>query len=83
MSWCKPCPFCGGTDITVGRKEMDNNEGENLIIIGWVECAICGAKTKAVSCVRGDEKSIDNAFEKMVNAWNRRAEDKDAHNAHK
>ena len=65
----KPCPFCDGrAEIYTTRK--------NDFICAYVECTVCGARSKHVkSNFSADDLEFNNsvAEEKIVEAWNMRS----------
>ena len=69
----KPCPFCGGN---VGIYEK--YDGDEYHKIHEIECGRCHLKM-ASNTFRlgydGTEESQRQAYEMLVNAWNRRADD--------
>ena len=64
MSKLKPCPFCGGT------AKVFAYEGGGICI----KCLNCYCQTQAMSdyCIADAEKY--SAYEKITEAWNRRAD---------
>ena len=65
----KPCPFCGGSALP-WRK------GYKGKMLYWVECDICGAKSKAhgIDCseCEGENKWDNVACYKAGLSWNHR-----------
>ena len=71
MDRMKPCPFCGDDDPSVIR----NYARATRTFIYYVECELCGAKTKAFGSRDGfdTEPDWDSApARRAVSAWNRR-----------
>ena len=64
----KPCPFCGSDEITAWY------QGTKYGRIAYVECDICGAKTKAFKYLSEDKEYDDSdpGSKKAYAAWNRR-----------
>lgn len=58
----KPCPFCGGTEIKVHKK--DESRKQECVII---QCGQCGAQHY------GFGKEYERAVENAIETWNRRA----------
>ena len=75
MAELKPCPFCACTDINILSKTTGSYEGKNAIVFLWLECNCCGAKTKSVRCVTGDEVRAEDALTKIEKLWNIRKKD--------
>ena len=75
MAKLKPCPFCGGTDLDYGVKKTDNIKDNCLVVLVWVECCVCGSKTRAVSFLNRSRYEAERAFDRAERAWNRRADD--------
>lgn len=70
MANLKGCPFCGSDEISAWYK------GVRYGRIAYVECDVCGAKSKAFSYYSRDEEfdEKDRGVIRAVDAWNRRAE---------
>ena len=70
MEQLKPCPFCGST---------------NVKIFAWsdggicVKCLDCYCQTQASNDMCISDAKRQSAFEKIVEAWNRRVTDVDIH----
>ena len=61
----RPCPFCGGTDITTMRKDFFDENKLRLLIF---KCEGCWAR------ITGDvHDDYEGAFESALEKWNRRA----------
>ena len=73
MDEMKNCPFCGDDSPTLCSKLGQYGK------FGWVECELCGARTKAFQ-VHGSEKSCGDeywkqkGFKRAIDLWNRRTE---------
>lgn len=76
----KPCPFCGD----VGRRVFNNGQ---YGAFGYIECDLCGAKTKSVKLLPpkqfADEVSFwaQIAWAPTIRNWNRRVEGSKEHDA--
>ena len=76
MAELKQCPFCGNNNASVYR---NYNSGCRKYFV-WVECDVCGAKTKAATPYSdpAENDGWDNAAcRKVCAAWNLRAGDPD------
>lgn len=70
----KPCPFCGGKDITLeywdsqegNTKTWEECDDDNGATFPFAVCRECECQIIFSGCVRGKE---------VINAWNRRADD--------
>lgn len=65
VAGAKPCPFCGGTEISTARKEFFTENGLRVLIM---KCEECGART-----IGGVHDDYEGAFESALEGWNRRA----------
>jgi Lar family restriction alleviation protein len=63
----KPCPFCGGKELSFQRHDID----------GWISYVQCGACDGEVHGPDSEYKydSQDEADEDAAQVWNRRADD--------
>ena len=59
----KPCPFCGGDAMLIGRPLHFNHMFDDGERAYHIECSLCWVRTPEVT----DEESA-------VNSWNRRDE---------
>lgn len=76
MATLKQCPFCGNNKAAMYR---NYSSGYRKYFV-WVECDVCGAKTKAAmsySDPAGDDDWDNAACGKARAAWNLRAGDPD------
>lgn len=64
----KPCPFCCGTPKLHSADKLWNGQ---LYVATWVECEVCGAKTKEVWNTSYDDRPNDRKKE-VVDNWNTR-----------
>ena len=71
----KPCPFCGGQNITIITKEFfdevyEKNKSEITAPPIEIECKDCHTVMKNY----GDTLDYDNRSKTLIDAWNTRKE---------
>ena len=66
----KPCPHCGGPAVMNGGREPDGNASYR---VKWVECLICGCRTRSYIC--DGAYGFFNTDAMIAGIWNNRAED--------
>lgn len=68
MADLKPCPFCGGNDLSVHTHDVqpDNYHG------GYVTCIDCDAQGADAISLNGWLATTEEAEVAAVAAWNRR-----------
>ena len=71
MMELKPCPFCGSRDVKVYAYQ------DGGICVKCLDC-YCQTQPSNDFCI-SDAKKYKSAFEKSVEAWNRRVTDVDNH----
>lgn len=75
MAELKPCPFCGGREVNYDYRYVGRNRFREEAYITFLKCDICGAQTKAMSFDGNDRDDREATEAKVMEAWNRRAED--------
>lgn len=75
MSELKPCPFCGS--IPQCGVDFYESCGSNVKLAAIVECTGCGISKRKIFKATDSISYVpfydyDNAFEEVVQAWNRR-----------
>ena len=72
----KKCPFCGSDNSSIyGRVCTSKASYHSTYAIYWVECDICGARTKGFSESGAKELDWDSiAVSRARDAWERRPE---------
>lgn len=73
----KPCPFCGGKATIREKGHGYTGAGEFLIYheIGCCQCEITFEGESRFRIKDGQAVFSVNAYEKCINAWNRRTSD--------
>ena len=74
----KPCPFCGSNEAYVNI----NYSGKNRTHFYFVRCDICGGQGGTAGLpkyfeVTEDNKWNNDAYDRAVERWNNRTEDKE------
>jgi len=65
----KPCPFCGGTDLSIETNSVQPDDFHDA----YVYCVDCDAQGRHAMTLEGWLSSKDEAKVEAVVAWNRRA----------
>lgn len=72
LEW-KPCPFCGGLDLSITHKETFDSQMANTgSAVTWVYCkdyVKCGAELTYYT----KRDTFEEALRKVNEKWNRRA----------
>lgn len=66
----EPCPFCGSTDLEEQATAALEIRGATYQS-GWIECHACGAEGPSIELT--DEAPGRNGYQRVRDAWNRRA----------
>lgn len=75
----KPCPFCGSTSVAYRYNGSRIMRHDGPLYFFWIECELCGARTKAFTEPSAELPSGEeiwgksHALQKAKAAWNRRS----------
>ena len=70
LKYIKPCPFCGGTNLSASRTPMCCTTGRVYYFAHCLDCRACGKHVAEE--IRGIH---DGNCEATINAWNNRSEE--------